>query len=202
MTAENARRRTAYNSHLEAKWREGCYSERHLREGGIRKKRARECVVAWHGLSHRKGYSETLTSLLSATPEEIKGKYQCVSENHMLLFIGGGFLRKIRILHIFVKMFVPTECAGTHMVALAHTCGQAHWNIDGSIPLAVMKNHPPINVSSLLMHHLPIFNRWGNSLQKHKHWGNGSQFVALCIQLRGTSWGAGFKTKESTGAVL
>lgn len=47
---------------------------------------------------------------------------------------------------------------------------QVCWNIDGSPPVAVMKNHPLINVLSLQIHHLPIFNRWGHLLQKHKHW--------------------------------
>lgn len=56
----------------------------------------------------------------------------------------------------------------THTWRLAHTGTpwphrQGHWNIDGGSLLALMKNRPPINVSSLQMHHPPIFNRWGNS---------------------------------------
>lgn len=51
MTAENARRRAAYNSHLEAKRRESCLSERRFGGGGGGRGResTRECVEAWQG---------------------------------------------------------------------------------------------------------------------------------------------------------
>lgn len=50
MTAENARRRAAYNSHLQAKRRESCLSERRLGGGGGRgRESTRECVEAWQG---------------------------------------------------------------------------------------------------------------------------------------------------------
>lgn len=73
-----------------------------------------------------------------------------------------------------------------------HAVGRRdHWNIDGGPLLALMKNHPPINVSSFQMHHLPIFNRWGNSLEKHKHQGKwvSPQYLLPSAYKQEGAWG-------------